>query len=313
MNKEILGKVKKYLKDGRKCLFNANDDIYSKEKSRRLKKISLSNGKFFILPIDQGLEHGPVDFLINPAAEFPEFQLDLACEVGFSAIAMQYGLAKRYWRRVKYKKNIPLIVKINGKTQLPKIAPFSILNASVEEAVDLGADAIGYTMYVGSEQQADDLRQFAMVRKEAEKNHLPVIVWAYPRGNMVDADGGKNSVAVIDYAVRVAMEMGADVVKFNLPAMPENEFNQKGIFADYNSLAVLTQKELLQKVVNTAGTMGTLLSGGDLDSKKQVLENAKLAMECGVDGVIFGRNIWQREYKEAVDFARRLKSVVLGK
>ncbi len=308
-----LSEIKKYLKKGRIESFDAwSDDMDDMEKKRRLKNIALPNGKFFILPIDQGLEHGPVDFLVNPYCGSPEFQLDLAVEVGFSAIAMQYGLAKRYWKKMKYKKNIPLVVKINGKTQVPKVSPFSVANATVEEVIDLGADAIGYTLYVGSERQDEDIAQFAKIRKEAHKNNMPVIVWAYPRGEQITANGGKNSIAAVEYAVRVAMEMGADMVKFNMPKFPDGGFDENGMFAKYNALEKLDQKQRLQKVTNTAGNMGTLLSGGNLTTKKEVLENAKLAMECGVDGVIFGRNVWQREYSDAVDIASKIKKILLG-
>ena len=312
MEKNLSQGLKMVIKKGRKQIFDPECEIYTKEKSRRLKKISLLNGKFFILPIDQGLEHGPVDFFANPESANPEFQLEIAMKVGYSAIAMQYGLAKRYWKKIKYKKNIPLVVKINGKTQIPNIAPFSVVNATVEEAVDLGADAIGYTLYVGSSWQNEDFKQFADIRRQADKYDLPVIVWAYPRGERISADGGKDSVAAVDYAVRVAMELGADIVKFNLPKMPKGGFNMDDIFAQYNLMAKFSQKELLQKVVDSAGTMGTLLSGGDLSSKKESLQNVSLAMECGVDGVIFGRNIWQREYSDAVDIASKIKKILLA-
>ena len=87
----------------------------------------------------------------------------------------------------------------------------------MEDAVRLGADAIGYTLYVGSAQQEQDFESFSQVRLEAERAGMPVIVWAYPRGQDIDAKGGRDSLYAVDYAARVATELGADIVKVNLP------------------------------------------------------------------------------------------------
>jgi len=117
------------------------------------------NGMALILPIDQGMEHGPVDFFPNPPASDPEFQLKLALEGGYSAIVFQVGLAEKYVK--KYAGRVPLILKINGKTNIPSDAQaFSPLTGAVEDGVRLGADAIGYTLYVGSPSQDRDFIQF---------------------------------------------------------------------------------------------------------------------------------------------------------
>ena len=125
------------------------------------------------------------------------------------------------WRRsisAPYAGRLPLIVKLNGKTEIPSDAEsFSSCNASVEDAVALGADAVGYTLYVGSPAQDRDFAQWAEVRRDAERLGIPTIIWAYPRGEAVEAKGGKESVWAIDYAARVATEMGADIVKINFP------------------------------------------------------------------------------------------------
>lgn len=312
MSKKILTAVRKDISKGRDSFFSIDNELFSIEKKRHLKNISLNNGKFFILPIDQGLEHGPSDFLVNPEAANPEFQLKLAIEGGFSAIALQIGLAIKYWQKPKYKKSIPLVLKVNGRTCLPgDEMAFSPLNTSVSEAIDLGADAIGYTLYVGSPRQDEDLLQLREIRQKAHKNNLPLIVWAYPRGVVASNDGGKDSLAAVDYAVRVAMEVGADLVKFNLPKFPENGFDPKGRFGLYNELKDLSQEERLIKVVRSAGELGTLLSGGNNTDEKNVLNYAKMAMNTGLDGIIFGRNVWQREWKEVVDLSGKLKKILL--
>ena len=106
-------------------------------------------GTLLVLPIDQGLEHGPVDFFVNPEALDPAYQFELAVEGRFSAIAVHIGLAEKYYP--EYAGRIPLLLKLNGKTSIPPDhEAFSALTGTVEDAVRLGADAVGYTVYVGS-------------------------------------------------------------------------------------------------------------------------------------------------------------------
>lgn len=304
---------RKKLAKGRAKKYRVDQETFGQKKRAFLRDISLPNGKFFILPIDQGLEHGPSDFLVNPDCGDPEYQLEIAKKAGYSAIAMQVGLARKYWQKAKYKKSVPLILKVNGKTRIPKeTEEFSPLNATVEDAVALGARAIGYTLFVGSGRQSEDFAQLRDLRIEADKYDLPIIIWAYPRGSVVAADGGKNSIAAVDYAVRVAMELGADVVKFNMPIFPKAGFQNDGVFSEYNIFKDWKQKELLAKVVATAGEMGAILSGGDYVDDKTLLSNVKVAAECGIDGVIFGRNIWQRKFEEAVGMAGKIKQILLN-
>ena len=113
---------------------------------------------------------------------------------------------------------MPLILKLNGKTNIPEDdEAVSPLNASVEDAVRLGADAIGYTLYIGTPRQDFEFLQFQKVRQDAERFGMPMVVWAYPRGRAIEARGGKGTLYAIDYAARVAEEMGADIVKLHEP------------------------------------------------------------------------------------------------
>jgi fructose-bisphosphate aldolase, class I len=105
---------------------------------------------------------------------------------------------------------VPLILKLNGKTDLPPDdEALSPLNASVADAVRLGADAVGYTIYVGSPAQETDFTQLHMVRNDAKLLGMPLVVWSYPRGSAVDAKGGRDSFYAVDYGGRVASELGA--------------------------------------------------------------------------------------------------------
>ena len=112
-------------------------------------------GTLLFLPIDQGIEHGPRDFFPNPASKDPEYQFRLAAEAGYSAIACGYGMASKYYP--SYAGQVPLLLKLNSKTDVPPAdEAFSPCNATVEDGVRLGADAIGYTLYLGSPRQEED-------------------------------------------------------------------------------------------------------------------------------------------------------------
>ena len=198
---------------------------------RLLFEFGPGNGTLMLLPIDQGIEHGPRDFFPNPASKDPEYQFRLAAEAGYSAIACQIGLATKYYP--DYAGQVPLILKVNGKTDIPPSGDaLSTTNASVEDAVRLGADAVGYTLYVGSPRQDQDLHQLKGVREDCDRYGMPLVIWSYPRGAAVAGKGGQNSFYAIDYAARMAMEMGADIVKLNMPKIDPDK--DKDSPAPYN-------------------------------------------------------------------------------
>lgn len=265
------------------------------------------NGTLLILPIDQGIEHGPVDFFPNPPSEDPEFQYKLAVEGGYSAIALHIGLAEKYSR--KYVGKVPLLLKINGKSNIPSDDnAFSPLTACVEDAVRLGADAVGYTLYVGSPAQDRDIRQLNEVRYDCEKYGMPLVVWAYPRGSAIETKGGKDSVYAVDYAARLACEFGADVVKLNVPKTKEDKMDK--LPKPYNTLK-LSYEESIAKVVRAAGKTMVLFSGGSKESDEDLLHKARTAMDNGATGLIFGRNMWQREYSDALKITGQIKKLIL--
>ena len=263
------------------------------------------NGTMLLLPIDQGLEHGPIDFFVNPPALDPEFQLRLALEGNYSGIVFHIGLATKYMN--KYAGKVPLVLKINGKTNIPSDAqPFSPLDATVEDAVRLGADAIGYTLYVGSPRQDEDFLQFNHVREDCEKYGMPLIIWGYPRGEAMKAKGGIESLYAVDYASRLALELGADVVKLNVP---EHEKVSPDQPKPYNELN-LGYEGVIRKVVASAGRALVLFSGGSKLGDEDLLTNARMAMENGATGLIFGRNLWQRPMDEALAITEKITKIM---
>ncbi|MGE5136339.1 MAG: class I fructose-bisphosphate aldolase, partial [Gemmatimonadota bacterium] len=228
-------------------------------KKARLHRIlfqhGLRNGTALFLPYDQGLEHGPRDFFANPAAGDPKYIIKLALEGGFNGIAIQIGLAEKfYW---DYAGEVPLVLKLNGKTEIPPDdEALSLVHASVADAVRLGADAVGYTMYVGTPAAEADFHQFRQIREDAQRYGMPLVVWAYPRGSAVEAKGGRDSFYAVDYAARTASELGADVVKVNFPH-PEK---QSGVKEAY--LEEFSSQQAIDAVVRSANRTLLLVSGG---------------------------------------------------
>jgi class I fructose-bisphosphate aldolase len=262
------------------------------------------NGTLLVLPLDQGLEHGPADFFDNPAALDTSFQFRLALEGRYSAIALGIGLAEKYMR--EYCGRVPLILKLNGKTNIADDAEaVSPLSASVEDAVRLGADAVGYTLYVGSPRQDEGIREFQKVRQDCERLGMPVVMWSYPRGRAVDAKGGKGTLYAQDYAARVAEELGADVVKLHEP-----EADNEHCPEPYRSLRE-SPAARLRRVVRSAGKVLVLFSGGvKQDDDQAVLRKVSLYMQSGATGVMFGRNMWLREFDHAVALTRRVHPIL---
>lgn len=263
----------------------------------------VGNGTAIFLPYDQGLEHGPRDFFANPISSDPKYIVRLAVEGGFNGVALQVGsAAKFYW---EYAGEVPLILKLNGKTEIPPDdEAFSPLNASVADAVRLGADAVGYTIYVGSPAEPRDFEQYRTVREDAEAFGIPLIVWAYPRGSAISDKGGKESFYAVDYAARVASELGADVVKVNFPH-PEK---RTGVKKEYDR--EFSTQEAVEHVVWSANRALVLLSGGEKAGDEAMFDKARESLEAGATGLIFGRNVWQRDHDESLRFVGQLKELL---
>jgi class I fructose-bisphosphate aldolase len=262
------------------------------------------NGSVLVLPLDQGLEHGPTDFFANPAALDTEFPFRLAVEGGYSAIALGVGLAEKYMKEACGR--VPLILKLNGKTNIASDAEaVSPLCASVEDAVRLGADAAGFTLYLGSPREERGLRDLRRVRQDCERLGMPLVLWSYPRGSAIEAKGGKGTLYAQDYAARVAEEVGADIVKLHEP-----EEDNERCPEPYRSLHEPAPARL-RRVVRSAGRVMVLFSGGaKQDSDDAVVAQVRRYMECGATGVMFGRNMWLRSFPEALALTRRAHGVM---
>lgn len=134
---------------------------------------------------------------------------------------------------------------------------------------------------------------------------MPVIVWAYPRGEAIAKKGGREGLYAVDYAARVALELGADVVKVNYPVSSEADANSP---APYNSLR-LSSDDAFRKVVASAGRALVLVSGGEKVGDAELVRKVRSSMDAGATGIIFGRNLWQRPRADALKLTRELHGI----
>lgn len=291
---------------------------YSIGELARLGQMVRHSGTSLILPYDQFIEHDNRHAEGRPECSDPNYICQLAIDGGYNAVAVHYGLAKRYWGKVA--SQVPLLLKINGKTSLPdQSEPLSTHTAWVEDAVQLGAAAIGYTMYYGSPRESEDIPQLAAVRSECDRFGMPLVIWAYPRGKAVDAKGGKDCSYAVESAVRMAVEMGASVIKANLPVPAPADFLEnasvpgyyKNVEKELLSLDDKAQKwERARRVVAAAQGIPVLFSGGSEISDDDLMENAQACVDAGCFGFIFGRNMWKREKAAALEMTRDFQSML---
>lgn len=292
---------------------------FSSGEMARLSQIVRGSGKTLILPYDQFIEHDNRHVEPNPDAADPDYICKLAKEGAYNAVAIHYGLAKRYWD--KYAGSVPLLLKINGKTSIPdQSRPLSVHTSYVEDAVRLGAIGVGYTMYYGSPRQDEDLPQLAAVREDCDRFGMPLVVWAYPRGEDVEIKGGKECSYMIESAVRMAVEMGATVIKANLPIATNAEtyFDGKGVPEYYKKVekelqgmdAKAQKWERAKRVVEAAQGIPVLFSGGSEISDEDLMENAQACVDAGCFGFIFGRNMWKRDWDHAMNITKEFQTML---
>ncbi len=244
-------------------------------KKRKLVK----NGKTLILAYDQGFEHGPRDF--NMENVDPEAIFDIALKGKFSALAVQAGIAQKYYHG-KYRK-VPLIVKLNAKDRFDNHNPLSLAHTSVEYAKKLGAIGVGYTLYLGSSHEQEMFKEFGRICETAKSLGLITMCWMYPRGPKIKNELDTNTIA---YGARIAMELGADIVKV--------KFNG--------------DVEGLKWIKACAGKADLVVAGGKKIDELSFFEGVEKAMGAGIAGLAIGRNVWQD--KKPLEVARGLNRIV---
>ena len=240
--------------------------------------VFLTKNRGLLLAYDQGLEHGPTDF--NEQNVDPAFIMNLAVEGKFSGVIFQKGLAEKY-----YDGKVPLIVKVNGKTNLVKGEPLARQLCSVKRAAEVGAKAVGYTIFAGSAHESLMFEEFGRIQEEAHRLNMAAVTWVYPRGAAIKNDTAPEIVA---YAARIGLEVGADAVKIKYSG-------------DVKSF---------KWAVKSAGKVKVFMSGGPkAASETDFLRQVRGALDAGATGLAVGRNVWQSS--DPLRMAHALRRLVI--
>ena len=263
--------------------------------------ITQGSGRLMLFAGDQKMEHLNDDFYGEgiPADDGdPEHLFRIASQGKVGVFAAQLGLITRY--AMDYPE-IPYLVKMNSKTHLVSVSqkdPVSHQLWSVGQLVDICAEndikiaGIGYTIYLGSENDAEMLTEAASLIKDAHFHGLVTVIWIYPRGKAVKDEKDPHLIAG---AAGVAACLGSDFVKVNAPKK------------DGKSGA-----ELLQEAVQAAGRTKVVCAGGSSTSEEKFLSELYDQIHIGgASGNATGRNIHQKPLAEAVKFCNAIYAITV--
>lgn len=280
-------------------------------------------GYINILPVDQGIEHSAAfSFYKNQDYFDPENIVKLAIEAGCNGVASTFGGLALHAR--KYAHKIPFIVKLNHNELLTYPNKYDqIPFGSVREAWDMGATAVGATIYFGSEESTRQIQEVAAAFEEAHQLGMATILWCYTRNSAFKKDGKDyhSAADLTGQANHIGVTIKADIIKQKLP---ETNFGFRDIgfgkYDDemYESLTTDNPIDLCRfQVANCyMGKIGLINSGGgskgDSDFKAAV-KTAVINKRAGGCGLIMGRKAFQRPLKDGVEILQSVQEVYLAK
>ncbi|HEY1007201.1 MAG TPA: class I fructose-bisphosphate aldolase [Sphingobacteriaceae bacterium] len=279
-------------------------------------------GYLSILPIDQGIEHtAGASFAKNPMYFDPDNILRLAIEGGCNAVATTFGNLAMVSRKFAYK--IPFIVKLNHNELLTYPTKYDqIMFGSVREAWNLGAAAVGATIYFGSEHSGRQIVEVARAFEEAHSLGMACILWCYTRNNAFKKDHVNYEVAadITGQANHIGVTIQADIIKQKLP---ENNggFTAIGFSKSdprmYSELSSDHPIDLCRyQVLNCyMGRAGLINSGGESKGASDLTDAVRTAVinkRAGGMGLILGRRAFQRPFDEGVKLLHTVQDVYLA-
>lgn len=272
-------------------------------------------GKFVILPVDQGFEHGPArSFASNPPAYDPRYHFQFALDAGCNAFAAPLGFLEAGARDFAHT-GLPLILKINDHDLVggDEKDPDQALTGSVEDAVRLGCAAIGFTIYPGSVHARDMYEEIRAAGQEAKAAGLVVVIWSYPRGSALSKEG-ETAIDVCGYAAHLAAELGAHIIKVKLPTAHLEQEAAKNIYQKEN-VPIGTIAERVAHVVKCCfdGRRIVIFSGGAAEADDKLLEQVRGIEAGGGFGSIIGRNSFTRPKADALKMLGQIIDVYAGK
>src|SRR6185437_4886310 len=282
-----------------------------------------NTGYLSILPVDQGIEHSAgASFAPNPIYFDPENIVKLAIEGGCNAVASTYGVLASVSR--KYAHKIPFIVKINHNEFLTYPNKFDqIMFGNVEEAWNMGAAAVGATIYFGSEESARQIVEVAEAFAYAHELGMATILWCYLRNSAFKKDGVDYHTAadLTGQANHLGVTIQADIIKQKLPT------NNGG----YNALNFGKTSKLVYEKLTTdhpidlcryqvancyMGRVGLINSGGESKGATDLAEAVTTAVinkRAGGHGLISGRKAFQKPMKDGIELLNTIQDVYLSK
>ncbi|MEM6863374.1 MAG: class I fructose-bisphosphate aldolase [Myxococcota bacterium] len=266
-------------------------------------------GKMVILPVDQGFEHGADrSFAPNPEGYDPRYHFRLAIESGCNAYAAPLGFLKA--GALEFAGQIPTILKLNNSDSLFKDEnPCPAVTASVEDALELGCAAIGFTIYPGSGMRNEMYEQIREISQEARQVGLPTVIWSYPRGPGLSKKG-ETAIDVVAYSAQIACQLGAHIVKVKPPTEHIEQDEARKVY-EKHQLDVSTLEARTRLVVRSCfeGRRIVIFSGGAARDTAGLIEDVKSMARGGAFGSIMGRNAFQRPKAEALDLLDQVMKV----
>jgi fructose-bisphosphate aldolase, class I len=279
-------------------------------------------GYVSILPVDQGIEHSAgASFAPNPMYFDGENIVKLAIEGGCNAVASTFGVLGSVAR--KYAHRIPFICKLNHNELLTYPNHYDqILFGTVKEAWELGAVAVGATIYFGSEESDRQIQEISVAFHQAHELGMATVLWCYVRNNAFKKDG-KSYEAAADLTAQanhIGVTIEADIIKQKLPDTNRG-FEVIGFGKTsplvYDKLASDHPIDLCryQVVNNYMGRAGLINSGGESKGAtdlKEAVRTAVINKRAGGMGLISGRKSFQRPMKEGIELLNAIQDVYLN-
>lgn len=284
------------------------------------------SGYLSILPVDQGVEHSAgASFSANPIYFDPENIIKLAIEGGCNAVASTIGGMAIVSR--KYAHKIPFIVKLNHNELLTYPNKFNqIMFGSVRDAWNLGAAAVGATIYFGSEESDRQITEVSAAFEEAHQLGMATVLWCYLRNNNFNKDGIDYHVSadLTGQANYLGATIQADIVKQKLPLnnggykalnskeMVYGKFDERM----YTELSTDNLIDLCRyQVINSfMGRAGLINSGGASNPKtdsKEAIKTAIINKRAGGMGMISGRKSFQKSFADGISLLHNIQDVYL--
>ncbi|MCP3905659.1 MAG: class I fructose-bisphosphate aldolase, partial [Planctomycetes bacterium] len=284
------------------------------------------SGYVSILPVDQGIEHaGGASFAKNPIYFDGENIVKLAIEGGCNAVASTFGVLGTVARRYAHK--IPFIVKINHNELLTSPNAYDqVLFGTIQEAWNLGAVAVGATIYFGSPESRRQIGEIAEAFAYAHELGMATVLWCYLRSNDFKVEGKDYhaSADLTGQANHLGVTIQADIIKQKLPSNNGGyvALNKDGSFGKYDEriYSELSSDHPIDlcryQVMNCyMGRCGLINSGGasGSDDFAQAVRTAIINKRAGGTGLISGRKAFQRPMAEGVKLLNSIQDVYLDK